>query len=189
MQTHLRSWFQALSAPYASHDGSFKTAVLDAGVETLFNLDVLRQSHDSKNENLLVESLEKLSFTDRDLVMQNLPNILAQYISANKKHKGALFGQGSQTQPGASLDELHETGMRFFTSILGLVNDSKQDCRAWQTRALLLQIVERENIFSSKQLDSQMTFNRILELALVALSDGWKGESDTSWNFMYLRLR
>ena len=110
--------------------------------------------------------------------MQNLPKILAQYISANKKHRGALFSQGSQTQPGASLDEFHETGMRFFTLILGLVNDSKQDCQAWQIRALLLQIVERENIFSSKQLDSQITFNRNLELVLVALSDGWKGENN-----------
>jgi hypothetical protein len=127
---------------------------------------------------MLVESLEKISFTDEDLIMQNLPNILAQYISANKKHRGALFSQGSQTQPGASLDELRETGMRFFTLILGLVNDSKQNCRAWQTRALLLQNVERENIFSTQQSDSQITFTRILELVLVALSDGWKGESN-----------
>ena len=127
---------------------------------------------------MLVECLEKISSIDEDLVMQNLPNILMQYISANKKHRGALFSQGSQTQPGASLDELHETGMRFFTLIMGLVDDSKQNCRAWQTRALLLQIVERENIFNSKQSDSQITFNRILELVLVVLSDGWKGESN-----------
>ncbi|KIM48444.1 hypothetical protein M413DRAFT_440178 [Hebeloma cylindrosporum] len=174
LQTHLRSWFQALSAPSASHDGSFRSAILDAGVETLFNLDVLRQSYDSKNENFFVESLEKIFSTDGDLVMQNLPILLAQYISANKKHRGALFSQGSQAQSGASLDELHETGMRFFSLILGLVKDSNQGCQAWQTRVLLLQIVERENIFSSKQLDSQITFNRILELILVALNDGWK---------------
>jgi len=178
LQTHLKSWFQTLSAPWASHDDSFKTAILDAGVETLFNLDVLRQSYDSKSENLLVKALEKMSFTDADLVLQNLPNILAQYISANRKHRGALFSQGSQTQPGASLEELRETGMHFFTLIMGLVNDSKQDCRAWQTRALLLRIVEQENMFISKQLDSQMMFNQILELILVTLSDGWKGESN-----------
>ena len=188
MQTHLKSWFQTLSAPWASHDDSFKTAILDAGVETLFNLDILRQSYDSKSENLLVESLEKMSSTDGDLVLQNLPNIIAQYISANKKHRGALFSQGSQTQPGASLDEFRETGMHFFTLLMGLVN-SKQDCRAWQTRALLLRIVEQENMFSSKQLDSQMMFNQILELILVALSDGWKGEINAiSWNFMCLTL-
>jgi hypothetical protein len=157
-------------------DDSFKTVVLDAGVETLFNLDILRQSYDSKSENLLVESLGKLSSTDGELVMQNLPNILAQYIPAIKRHRGALFSQSSQTQPGASLDGFHESGMRFFTLILGLLNDSKQDCRAWQTRASLLQIVDRENVFHHKHLDSQITFHRILELVLVALSDGWKGE-------------
>jgi hypothetical protein len=124
-----------------------------------------------------VESLEKISSTDGDLVLQNLPNILAQYISGIKRHRGALFSQGSQTQPGASLDELHKTGMHFFTSFLGLVNDSRQDCRAWRARAFLIQIVDRENLFNREQLDSQMTFNRILELILVALSDGWKGES------------
>ena len=175
MQSHLRSWFRALSV---QGDDSFKTDILDAGVETLFNLDILRQSYDSKSENLLVESLEKIFSTDGDLVMQSLPNILAQYISAIKRHRGALFSQSSQTQPGASLDELHETGLRFFTLILGLVNDSRQDCRAWQTRAFLLQIVEGENLFNRKQLDAQMTFNRILELILVDLNDGWKGEND-----------
>jgi hypothetical protein len=175
LQSHLKNWLQVLSGDYCSYDASLKIAILDTGVETLFNLDILRQNHDSKTENHLVECLQLLAATEKTLVFNHISSLLVYYMQAVKKHRGALFGQGSHIQSGASMDEPRETGMQFCLTLLGLVQDSEKDSLAWTTRASLLEIVEKENLFDRRQVDVQMTFINILEHILLSLQEGWKG--------------
>jgi len=159
-----------------SHDRSLFDIVSDAGLETLFNLDVLRQSYDPKTEHPLLEHLRKLLLIERDNTLIILPKLCANYIISIKKHRGALFGQGSQSQPEAALAEFHEAGLRFFILLLSLVNYTHRDTLTWKTRLSLLQIVDQENLFDRHQVEAQMTFNQIIDLIIVALNDAWKGE-------------
>lgn len=164
-----------LSAASAPLDSSLKISLLDVGIDTMFNLDMLRLTHDSRAENPLVERLQVISQTERALVLEHIPQLLVYYIQAIKKNRGALFSQGSQAYATTSKEELYANGMQIFISLLGLVEDSNRSPEAWTARLLLLETVDKENIFDGKQQDSQMTFNRILELALLALGEGWKG--------------
>ncbi|KDR84752.1 hypothetical protein GALMADRAFT_217814 [Galerina marginata CBS 339.88] len=173
LQSHLKSWIQSLERSFPSHFASLKSSILEAGVETIFNLDILRQSNDSKAEHSLVEHLRSFLAEDRDLVLKIIPDLYACYLTAIKKRRGALFSQSSQSQLGG-LEELHEAGLRFFVSVYTLMDDSHQDYHAWDTRLLLLQTVERANIVDHKETENHLIFNQIIELVIVALSDGWK---------------
>lgn len=86
-----------------------------------------------------------------------------------------MFSQGSQANATTSMDELHANGMLFFISLLGLLDESSSDKDAWIARVLLLRTVDKENLFDGKQSDAHITVNRILELILLVLSEGWKG--------------
>uniref|UniRef100_A0A8H7Y6I5 Nucleolar 27S pre-rRNA processing Urb2/Npa2 C-terminal domain-containing protein n=1 Tax=Psilocybe cubensis TaxID=181762 RepID=A0A8H7Y6I5_PSICU len=176
LQSHLKLWVQSLALNGSQNEKLLKDAVLEAGMETLFNLDILRQSQDSKAGNPLIERLLKLVPENRDIVYGILPDLFSHCISATKKNRGALFSQGSQSQPGASLEQLHEACLRFVLALFSLVDHGHQDHHAWRTRFALLNIIDQENLFDRTQLEAQMTFNEILELVIVALNDGWQEE-------------
>ena len=164
-----------LSTATALLDSTLKISLLDAGIDTMFNLDILRLMHDSRAENPLVERLQVISQTERALVLEHIPQLLVYYVQAIKKNRGALFSQGSQAYATSSKEELHANGMQFFISLLGLVDDSNRSPEAWTARFLLLETVNKENIFEVKQQDSQVTFNHLLEIVLLVLGEGWKG--------------
>ncbi|KAF8971580.1 hypothetical protein BDZ97DRAFT_1650961 [Flammula alnicola] len=169
LHSHLKDWLRSFSMDCTILDATLKSSLLDSGVETFFNLDILRQNLDFKTENTLVERLQSILTTDETLVLEHLPTLFIFYIHAIKRHRGALFSQSSQFQPGAALGELREAGMRYFISMLNLVDNSRRDSQAWRTRLSLLKTVDNENIFDRKQMDTQMAFNRIIELVQLAL--------------------
>lgn len=172
---HLKNWIITLVKIDAYADNSVKDIVLEAGLDTLFNIDVLRQTHDSKTESPLVENLRKLAISDRDVVLGIIPDLFDHYVTATKRNRGALFSQGSQSQPGASLQESQETILRFFTTLLSLIHDSHQDLLSWKARLSLLKTVDEQNIFDRRQIEAHMTFNQTIELVIVALNDAWQG--------------
>ncbi|KAF9480438.1 hypothetical protein BDN70DRAFT_931712 [Pholiota conissans] len=174
LQSYLKPWLQVVSDEYCTSNEMLKTSVLDAGIETLFNLDILRQNIDSKADHSLVEHLQVLSSTEKGLVYTHIQSILVYYIQAIRKHRGALFSQGSSQSQGASLDELHEYGTQFFISLLGLVQESERDTLAWTTRASLLEVVDKENLFNRKQPDMQRSLKHLLECILMSPNEGRK---------------
>jgi len=99
------------------------------------------------------------------------------YVRALSRHRGALFSQGSQSQPGSLQDEFRKSAMKFFVSSVGLVDDRQLDARAWETRLSLLRMAEQENTFDSKQQESVLAINRVLDLIVIALNDSWKSKS------------
>lgn len=160
--------------------------MLDAGVETLLNLDILRQSLDPKGESPLLDRLQNLVTEDRDLVLKVLPVLFEIYVNALKKNRSALFSQGSQPQPGSGLGELHNAALCFFISILYLIDHSHQDHQAWAARLALLQTIDRENIFNRKHVETQVAFDQIIDLALVRLGEAWKGWAHVIFSFFFL---
>ncbi|KAF8895057.1 Urb2/Npa2 family-domain-containing protein [Gymnopilus junonius] len=178
VQLYLRAWIHCIENVL---DMSFRKIMLEAGIETLLNLDILRQNLDLKGESTLLEMLHILITEDRDIVLKILPIIFTFYIDVLKKNRRALFGQGSQHHLGSSVVELHNTALRFFVSISSLIDDSHQDRQTWETRLALLQTIDRENIFSRQHVEAQVTVDQIIELALTCIEEGWKeDDSDCS---------
>jgi hypothetical protein len=158
-----------------------RSAFLAAGIDTVFNLDVLRHTHESKADNLLVSHLRVIVDENKLLIYEFIPILFVQYVKALNKHRGAIFSQGSHSQPGAVLEHIWQSAMNFFTLLLALVVDGsggggQYEKSAWQTRLALLRTVDQENLFSQKQAGSRVTMDEILELLLTGLNDGWKGK-------------
>lgn len=173
LQSHLSDWLQCVSTVQIRLPSALETLILDAGVETLFNLDILRQIHDLKADVALLEHLQTLLVAKQSLVLQSSPWLLVHYIRSIKKHRGALFSQGSQL--GASLDEVHQSAMNFFISLENLTVGNDMDEEIWRARAELLEVLKSENIFNPKQREGVTALNNILGLAAGALHNAWKG--------------
>lgn len=173
LQSHLSNWLHAIAKDFGIHE-SLKTAIIEAGIDTIFNLDILRQSQDGNSESALLQNLRTLNKSHGKLIMETLPQIYLYHVHSLKRHRGALFGQGSQHSGGTALDELHAAGVRFFVSCEGMLRDHDQTSQVWATRITLLQIVNAENLFHRKQLETQVVLNQLLETSLTALNDSWE---------------
>lgn len=174
LQSHLYNWLLVVTKDFNIYQ-SLKTDITEAGIDTIFNLDILRQSQDGNTESALLQNLRTLNRTHAELVIEALPQIYIHYIHSLKKYRGALFGQGSQHSGGTALDELHGSGVRFFVSCEGMLREHSQTSRVWAIRIALLEIVNQENLFHRKQPDTQVVLNQLLETSLTALCDSWKG--------------
>lgn len=174
LQSHLYNWLHAVAKDFGIHE-SLKDSIVDAGIDTIFNLDILRQSQDGNTESSLLQNLRTLNKSHGEIVMESLPQIYGHYIHSLKKHRGALFGQGPLHSEGPVFDELHGAGMRFFVACEGMLRDHDQTSRVWAIRITLLQIVNQENPFHRNQPDTQVVLNQLLETSLRALDDSWKG--------------
>ena len=172
MQSHLYNWLHAAAKDFGVHE-SLKNGIVDAGIDTIFNLDILRQSQDT--ESALLQNLRTLNKSHGEIVMETLPQIYGHYIRSLKKHRGALFGQGPLHSEGIASDEFHGAGVRFFVACEGMLRDHDQTSRVWAIRISLLQIVNQENLLHGKQPDTQAVLNQLLETSLTALDDSWKG--------------
>ena len=171
--SYLEGWINCIQNVL---DEPLRKDILDAGVDTLFNLDVLRQNVDLKGEGLLLDRLQALLSGDGQPVLKALPILFMSYFDTLKKNRGALFGQGSHSQTGSSLSELHNHALRSFIAFSSLLDNLDQNFLVWSTRQALLQIIARENIFSHNHVEARMALEHVVELSLVCLGDGWKGE-------------
>lgn len=170
VQSYLPHWLKCIESPInATQDAAFHEIIFSAGAETLFNLEILRQSQDVKVENTIFDAFDNLGKSHKPFILEALPKLFSQYIQSISKYRSALFGQGSQQQAGTALNQLHAAGMGFFTSCQVYLDETDDHERAWTTRAALLDIVEEENLFD-RTLDVDRVFNRSIEASIAILA-------------------
>ncbi|KAF9535580.1 Urb2/Npa2 family-domain-containing protein [Crepidotus variabilis] len=170
LQKYLSIWLQAVSTTEAQ---DVRQAILLAGVDVIFNLEVLRHEQSTKANPAIIASLQILANQDSSLLHKSLPTLFSHYVQTCTRHRGALFSQGSHNHTRIPLDKPRETAMVFFSSILNLVGDS-EDVSAWEARFALLEIVDRENLFNPDQSSSSSVMNGLLKLCLRGLEGGCK---------------
>ncbi|KAL1952185.1 hypothetical protein VTO73DRAFT_1334 [Trametes versicolor] len=171
LQKHLDSWLQ-VTARNSSGGGvqpSLASDVYDAGIETIFGLDILKPAVDQKHEAALTESLERTLKNLPGTVLRMLPRVFASYVQMVKRHKGALFGQGSSQAPGHTAEQLQIAAMVFYSCSAALACVGEDDA-SWQCRVALLEVVERENLFSPKDDDARAQLRLDGDAAADALS-------------------
>lgn len=159
LQQHLLPWLGHIACTTVGEDSLY-----GAGVETFFNLDVLRQSHDLKPGEAILSALQDVTESSKSVVISTLPRLFSSFLQAIKKYRTTLFGQGST---GA---ELNAAGMHFFIRCQALLGDDQSSLEAWTARNALLNIVRENNLFNRSLPDAELAVNQIRDLAIDALA-------------------
>lgn len=124
---------------------TIRTDIYQAGIDTLFNVDTLRQVQ----EYSLSEVLRNAAKTCPDAALSCLPRIFQSFLEVINKHRNTLFSQGSNRGPGASLEQARTAGLRFFASCNSVLDDVPDTEHVWRTRAVLLGTVEERQLLGS----------------------------------------
>ncbi|KAI0639184.1 Urb2/Npa2 family-domain-containing protein [Trametes polyzona] len=174
LQKHLDSWLRV-----AMRDGegegavsSLTSDVYDAGIETVLGLDILKPAADQKHESALADSLQRALEAHPGTVLRPLPRLFASYVQTVKRHKGALFGQGSSQAPGQVAEQLQVAAMAFYASCDALARAGEDD-EYWRCRVALLEVVERENLLGVKDNDAKALLRQDGDAAVDALGMAW----------------
>ncbi|TBU64845.1 Urb2/Npa2 family-domain-containing protein [Dichomitus squalens] len=170
LQKHLPFWLQLV--PADGHGQALLSDVYDAGIETMFGLEVVKQMTDSKYDTALLEALEDASIQSPAVVPCSIPRLFASYVRSVKRHKSALFGQGSSRAPGHILEQVQAASMVFYGTCNTLARKSADDA-SWQCLVSLLEVVERENVLSVEDEEAHTLLRGDGDLAVEALAVAW----------------
>ncbi|TFK90203.1 hypothetical protein K466DRAFT_574360 [Polyporus arcularius HHB13444] len=162
---HLASWKPKSEAQLPS----LVADIYDAGIETMFGLDIIRQAADHKLDTGLAEALEAASKEHSAVVLRCLPRLFESYVQSLKRHKGALFSQGSNQASGYLTEQVQRASMAFYATCDGLARSGTDDV-SWQTRVSLLEVVEKENLLSTKDEEAKALLRGDGDLAVEALA-------------------
>ncbi|KAF8624871.1 hypothetical protein AX15_005748 [Amanita polypyramis BW_CC] len=171
LQHHLPHWLECVARmPTNSTYGQLQDSIYSAGVETLFNLEVLRQSHDSRSGGFILNALKSAAESSRDTVISMLPRLFSSFLQVIKKYRTTLFGQGSNQPVGATTNEFNVSGIRFFVTCQALLDDRQSSTEAWSVRNALLDILRENHLFNRSVPEAELSVNQINDLAIQALS-------------------
>lgn len=131
----------------ASQVLTIRSEAYDAGIETMFNLEVLRQVADNSDQSL-EEALARVITQREDISVHALPRLFHSYIAAIRKYRGALFGQTSSHTSSGSLEQVKVATLKFFATASSLACSIGNAQAIWQIKLALLQVVDAEGLFS-----------------------------------------
>jgi hypothetical protein len=166
---HFRSWIKCISnTPSPATD-----SILLAGVETLFNLDILRSIQDTKDpfsEIPLFHTLSALSQSDRHTTLESLPKLLSHYVAALRKYKGSIFSGSSG--PNQQKPDINSAALDFFAFSQSLLDSEDRDSHTWSIACRLLKVVEEEHLhFTREDTSGSVLLAKSIELALTGLRE------------------
>ncbi|CAL1696498.1 unnamed protein product [Somion occarium] len=179
MQHHLRHWLTCVSLQSGDlQDDEVLSSIYDIGVDTIFNVDVLRVAYEQQAQTSLDSSLAGLMSQVPSIVLICLPRLFKSYIDISKKHRSALFGQGSKNIGITAAEQARAASMRFFATCDGLLRSTTNE-EVWRTRLALLTIVDQEDLLSVSDDMSADVLRQIGELSIDSLSDAFQaGQSE-----------
>ncbi|KAF8641079.1 hypothetical protein AX17_000723 [Amanita inopinata Kibby_2008] len=170
LQNHLRRWLECNACtPDGMAAKQLLDSIYDAGIETVFNLDTLRQSQGPKPEYPLLSSLQNAAGST-EIILTSLPRLFHSFLQAIRKHRTSLFGHASNQHPSSVSDELDAAGMRFLTPFQAILRDAETPIQAWITWNALLNIVKDNHLFNRALPDAEIMLSQIVDLAIESLA-------------------
>lgn len=184
------NWLHAIIAE--PEDISISNTLADiyqTGIDTIFNVDVLRQAQGYPEKNT-EDILHKAADSSSDAVILCLPQIFQSFVGTLQKHRNTLFIQGSSRGSGTSLEQARVVSMGFFatcSSILDTVRN--RDC-AWQAKVLLLEVVESQRLTGFSDESGTEALKDVAEKAygILASPDGGRSPEYLSLPMLNLPL-
>ncbi|KAH9890919.1 Urb2/Npa2 family-domain-containing protein [Cubamyces lactineus] len=172
LQKHLKSWLEVATRSWGGQNvrSSLEADMYDAGIETVFVLEVLKPAADQKHDSALVEALERTMQASYEIVLRPLPRLFASYVQTVKRHKSALFGQGSSQVPGQIAYQVQAAAMAFYSNLSTLTRAGGDD-DFWRCRVSLLDVVEKENLFNPKDDEARILLRQDGDIAVETLNN------------------
>ncbi|KAJ2928969.1 hypothetical protein H1R20_g8232, partial [Candolleomyces eurysporus] len=113
-EAYFQAWLQRLQdTSTAAQYEYLRQAILTCGMDTIFNLDTIRQMTDSPEESPLFFALSKAFQHDRDVALKAIPALLDHYIASLKRHRGAIINASSSSRV-SNPTELSSASIKFF---------------------------------------------------------------------------
>ena len=150
-----------------------------AGIDTLFNLDLLRQTRDSKAEDPFFGAIK--TSTSNEHFLTCLPHIFASYVHVIRKSRSALFGQGFNQSIGTPAEQLQAFGMQSWTSCHSLLDDVRSNVKTWPIKISLLRLVHQESLYNRNLMNQLQALNDLVESAVELLGDRCDGDYPVSF--------
>jgi len=172
LQTHFHRWLESVVLEIPPEMKPLLELIFNAGAETLFNVDVFRQTRDSKSEDPIFDAVKPISNSSPQ-VLSCLPRLFTSYVQVIRKYR-VLFSTGVNQLPGTVIEELQAFGMCFFTSSKSLLDTVASNAQTWSISVALLRLVNQEALYNRNEMDASV-LRRIIESALEILSAGWNG--------------
>ncbi|KAG6837114.1 hypothetical protein H0H93_014420 [Arthromyces matolae] len=166
LQSYVSSWLELVA--HTPSDLFLFDTIYDTGIDTLFNLDILRRARDSKAEDELFTTVASV-LDQNPVVYTLLPRLFSSYVDCIKKYRGALISQGSNQTPGLVNGEIQSLGIGFLASCLQLLDRPEESARTWTVRVGLLEVVDKESLFDRRNPEAAMLLERVVEHALQSL--------------------
>ena len=148
--------------------------VYDAGIETMFGLEIVKQTADNQPDSVLSDALENTLKDTPAVALRSFPRLFASYVQNLKRHKGALFGQASSQTPSHITDQVQARAMAFYATCTALAWTTTNDA-SWQCRVTLLEVVEREDLLNLNDNEARTLLRRDGDLAVEVLATAWDG--------------
>ncbi|GJE87799.1 Urb2 domain-containing protein [Phanerochaete sordida] len=164
---HLQAWLECIHSQ-AGSAATIYADVYDAGVETLFTVDVLRQTQDRDSPYL--EPLARAVGASPEAACAALPRLFAAFVAATRRHRAALFGQSSHQAPGAAADQARQAALRFLAVCAALCAPVAPPALRWRTLAALLQALGAEGLYGADNGAVDDVLRRVGEDAIGALA-------------------
>ncbi|PCH33433.1 hypothetical protein WOLCODRAFT_147530 [Wolfiporia cocos MD-104 SS10] len=177
LQAHLPNWLQYIGSwDDQSVQSPLQREVFAAGVETLFNAEVLRGIDDQKCDPALKAILNDMVLGLPQVVLGALPRLLESFVQSVKRHKNALFGQGSNHAASNLTALVQAAGLAFLNTCEGILlsADESEAGMVWNARLALLAIVDRENLYNSSDGNATNVLGQIGALAVANLQSSWQ---------------
>ena len=174
MAHHFLPWLQCISS--TDRDAPLYSSVYDAGVETLFNADALRQAQD-RDDSPYSEYLSNAMAADAASLCHCLPRLFEAFIRATKRHRAAVFGQSSHQAPGSSADQARLAALKFLALCDTLLGDAPTAEIRWHTLGELLRIADAEGLYGANNGPATEVLRRCGEDAVTLLADAIRGNA------------
>jgi hypothetical protein len=165
MTSHIGAWL-SFTAEVTATGPAIRTAICNAGVELLFNVDALKQITESPSANPLFEALQAHITSSSPQLLSNLPFLMTGFTIAIKKRR-SLFSLGD-----SSTADAHSLAMLFFSSCEGILRGvgTLQGSQVWHSRLGLLKVVEDESLFSPRNEDTAVLLKEEVEACVECLT-------------------
>ncbi|KAH9921960.1 Urb2/Npa2 family-domain-containing protein [Epithele typhae] len=170
---HLSSWLQFVSQHREGEVGTLIADIYDAGIETMFGLETMKQAAaDHKHDATLSEALMAVPPDCFEAVLRSLPMLFGSYVQSIKRHKNAIFSQGSSHAASHIAEQVQRAAMSLYADCISFAR-KVDDLPSWECRVLLLEVVERDNLVNAADEDSQALLGQERDSALQTLGDSW----------------
>ncbi|EIW86519.1 hypothetical protein CONPUDRAFT_44408 [Coniophora puteana RWD-64-598 SS2] len=170
MQAHFRGWVQLAGTLTRGSINSAHQALLAdiyaAGVETIFNLDVLRHMKEASWDDAFVQSLRTALVSSPDKILPVLPMLFTSFTQSVRRHRSALFSQS---------DPIHSAATAVYLAFGSMMDPLTESELLWKTRAELLAIADKEGLVTVPNEGLHLYLVGTRDTAIAALS--WKGDA------------